>query len=41
MSDIEAQKTPPEIYRRPLKDRLPEFADPKLTIPSVKFSENK
>ncbi len=41
MSDIEMQKTPPEIYRRPLKDVLPGFADPKLTRPSVKFSENK
>lgn len=41
LSDIEGQKTPPEIYRRPLKDKLPGFADPKLTIPSVKFSENK
>jgi DMSO reductase iron-sulfur subunit len=41
MSDIEAQKTPPEIYRRPLKDALPGFADAKLTRPSVKFSENK
>ncbi|MBI5196766.1 MAG: 4Fe-4S dicluster domain-containing protein [Nitrospirae bacterium] len=41
MSDIEAQNTPPEIYRRPLKDKLPGFADPKLTGPSVKFSENK
>ena len=41
MSEIEAQKTPPEIYRRPLKDALPGFADAKLTRPSVKFSENK
>lgn len=41
MSDIEAQKTPPEIFRRPLKDALPGFADAKLTRPSVKFSENK
>jgi len=41
LSDIEAQATPPEIYRRPLKDVLPGFADPKLTRPSVKFSENK
>ncbi len=41
MSDIEAQQTPPETYRRPLKDALPGFADPKLTRPSVKFSENK
>jgi len=41
LSDIEAQATPPEIYRRPLKDALPSFADPKLTRPSVKFSENK
>jgi DMSO reductase iron-sulfur subunit len=41
MSDIEAQKTPPEIYRRSLANALPGFADPKLTIPSVKFSENK
>ncbi len=41
MSDIEAQKTPPETYRRPLKEGLPGFADPKLTRPSVKFSENK
>ena len=41
MTDIIAQKTPQEIFRRPLKDTLPGFADPKLTIPSVKFSENK
>jgi len=41
LSDIEAQKTPPEVYRRPLKETLPGFADPKLTKPSVKFSENK
>jgi DMSO reductase iron-sulfur subunit len=39
--DIDAQKTPPEIYRRPLKNTLPEFADPKLTNPSVRFSDNK
>ena len=41
LSDIEAQKTPEEIFRRPLKDMLPGFADPKLTIPSVRFSRNK
>jgi DMSO reductase iron-sulfur subunit len=41
MTEIEAQKTPPEIYRRPLNDTLPGFADTKLTRPSVKFSENK
>ena len=41
LSDIEAQKTPPEIYRRALLETLPGFADPKLTRPSIKFSENK
>lgn len=41
MSDIIAKTTPQEIFQRPLKDTLPGFADPKLTIPSVKFSENK
>jgi Fe-S-cluster-containing dehydrogenase component len=41
MADIIAKKTPQEIFQRPLKDSLPDFADPKLTIPSVKFSENK
>ncbi len=41
MSDIETQKTPPEIYRRPLKDRLPEFEETALTVPSVKFSDKK
>jgi len=41
MSDIEAQKTPPEIYRRPLTKVLPGFADPVLTRPSARFSENK
>lgn len=41
LSDIEAQKTPPEIYRRPLIYTLPGFADSKLTRPSILFSENK
>jgi len=41
LSDIEAQKTPPNIYRRPLINTLPGFADPKLTGPSIVFSENK
>jgi DMSO reductase iron-sulfur subunit len=41
ISDIVAQTTPEEIYRRPLKNELPGFADPKLTMPSVRFSENK
>lgn len=41
MSDIESGKACPDVYKRPLKDKLPGFADPKLTIPSVKFSENK
>ncbi|MGD0585059.1 MAG: hypothetical protein ABSA86_04665 [Oryzomonas sp.] len=36
-----SQKTPQEIFQRPLKDSLLGFADPKLTIPSVRFSENK
>jgi DMSO reductase iron-sulfur subunit len=41
LTDIDAQKTPPEIYRRPIKTSLPMFADIKLTIPSARFSENK
>jgi DMSO reductase iron-sulfur subunit len=41
LSDIAAQTTPPATYRRPLTDRLPGFADPKLTKPSVRFSEIK
>ena len=41
LSDIDARKTPPETYRRPLRNALPGFADPKRTIPSVRFSENK
>ncbi|MBF0556813.1 MAG: 4Fe-4S dicluster domain-containing protein [Nitrospirae bacterium] len=41
LSDIDAQKIPPDIYRRPLKDKLPGMADPKLTIPSARYSENK
>lgn len=41
MSDIESGKACPDIYKRSLKDKLPGFADPKLTIPSIKFSENK
>jgi anaerobic dimethyl sulfoxide reductase subunit B (iron-sulfur subunit) len=41
LTDIEAQRTPPEVYRRPLTRALPGFADPKLTNPSVRFSENK
>jgi len=41
ISDIAAQTTPEEIYRRPLKNELPGFADPKFTNPSVRFSENK
>ena len=41
MSDIIDRKTPQELFQRPLKDRLPGFADPKLTTPSAKFSEKK
>lgn len=41
MADIETQKTPPEIYRRPLEKTLPGFADPDLTRPSVRFSKKK
>lgn len=41
LSDIDAGKIPPEIYRRPLEPMLPGFADPKLTIPSVRFSRMK
>lgn len=41
LSEIEDQKTPPEVYRRPVKESLPGFADPKLTRPSIRFSENK
>jgi len=41
LPDIEEQRTPPGIYRRPLTKTLPGFADPKLTGPSVRFSENK
>jgi len=41
LSDVEARKAAPEIYTRPLQDRLPGFADPKLTLPSVRFSEAK
>ena len=41
LSDIDARKPPPETYRRPLRNALPGFADPKRTIPSVRFSENK
>lgn len=41
MSDVEAQKTPQEIFRRPLVKVLPHFADPSLTRPSTLFSENK
>ena len=41
MSDIVAQTTPEEIYRRPLSETLPGLADPKLTKPSVRFSEVK
>lgn len=41
MTEIVAQTVPQENYRRPLKDALPGFADPKLTNPSVRFSESK
>jgi len=41
LTDIVAQTLPPEIYRRPLRDDLPGFADPKLTRPSAKFSDTK
>ncbi|MBF0465093.1 MAG: 4Fe-4S dicluster domain-containing protein [Nitrospirae bacterium] len=41
LSDIDALKTPPEIYRRPIKDKLPGLADTTLTIPSARYSENK
>ena len=41
LSAIDAQKTPPAIYRRPLVNTLPEFADPGMTHPSVRFSEIK
>lgn len=41
LADIIAQSTPPKLYQRPLKDALPGFADPALTKPSVKFSDNK
>ncbi|HEY6871652.1 MAG TPA: 4Fe-4S dicluster domain-containing protein [Geobacteraceae bacterium] len=41
MSDIIARKTPQEIFQRPLRDALPGFADPGMTLPSVRFSEKK
>jgi len=41
MSDILAQITPEAAYRRPLTTTLPGFADPRLTKPSVRFSESK
>lgn len=41
LTDIEAQTTPPEIYRRPVTDRLPGFADPALTRPTTRFSAKK
>jgi len=41
LSDIAVQKIPSDIYRRPLINTLPGFADPKLTRPSTMFSENK
>lgn len=41
LSDIEGEKTPQEIFRRPLEKSVPGFADPNLTVPSVRFSHNK
>jgi len=41
LSDIEGEKTPQEIFRRPLVKALPHFANPFLTRPSALFSENK
>ncbi len=41
MSDIVAQTTPEPVYRRPLVAALRDFADPALTKPSGRFSENK
>ena len=41
MADITAGKVPDEPFRLPLTTTLPRFADPKLTRPSVRFSERK
>ncbi len=41
MTDLVAQTTPEAVYRRPLVAALPNFADPGLTTPSARFSENK
>jgi len=41
LSDIEAGRAIPEVYRRPLAAVLPGFADPRLTGPSAFFSELK
>jgi len=42
LPDVEAGNAFPDpIFKGKVVDRLPNFADPKLTIPSVRFVENK
>ena len=42
ISDVETGKAFPDpVFKRKIVDRLPGFADPKLTKPSIKFSDNK
>jgi Fe-S-cluster-containing dehydrogenase component len=42
LPDVEAGNAFPDpIFKGEIVDRLPNFADPKLTIPSVRFVENK
>ena len=42
LPEVESGNAFPEpIFKGTLIDRLPDFADPKLTIPSVRFAEAK
>lgn len=41
MTDILAQAVPDKAYQLPLQDTLPGLADPKLTLPSIRFSKKK
>ena len=41
MGDILSRSVPEKVYQLPLQESLPGLADPKMTIPSIRFSEKK
>jgi hypothetical protein len=42
LPDVEAGNAFPDpVFKTKIQDRLPHFADPKLTIPSIRFVEVK